>query len=290
MVTSCCVLGCSNEHKKGCHINFFSFPFKNPELLNKWIAAIKRKNWVPKAHSRICSVHFTKSDYQIRPGAKYPLLKITAIPSISPAFSTYYKVPSNQARASQTQSSVDHELKEQASEGDSDSTGPSESELRKKGRKQLINELEQQTSEDPVTFDSEGPSEPKLKKGGEKKLINELEHQTSEDSLTSDSAGPSEPKLKKRENKQLINELEQQTSADSVISDSTGRAEPKLKKRGRKKLSYNERVKSLTKINECLTQKVGKQRKKIKILKTLIASLKEKGLSDLNMELLLLDV
>ncbi|XP_045465513.1 peroxynitrite isomerase THAP4-like [Harmonia axyridis] len=310
MVTTCCAFGCSNDHKKGSNIHFFRFPFKNPELLNKWISAVKRENWEPKAHSRICSVHFTESDYQIRPGAGYPLLKITAVPSLFPAFSTHYKFSPKKARASEKQSSVGLELKQQTSKDPAiyDSAGPSELKSKKTGRQQLINELEQQTSEDPVTSDSDGLSELTLKERGRRKLMSEVEQQTSEDLVTSDSDRPSEPTLKKRGRKKFISEVEEQTSEDLVTSDSDRTSEPTLKKKRRKKFNSeveqhisedpvtsdcehpSEQAKLLIRRNKCLTQKIRRQKKKIETLKTtLIASLKEKGLSDPSLELLLLE-
>jgi len=29
----------------------------------KWVAAVSRKNWVPKQHARICNKHFTAGVY-----------------------------------------------------------------------------------------------------------------------------------------------------------------------------------------------------------------------------------
>ena len=29
----------------------------------KWVAAVSRKNWVPKQHTRICNKHFTAGVY-----------------------------------------------------------------------------------------------------------------------------------------------------------------------------------------------------------------------------------
>lgn len=55
---------------------------KNPSSLSKWVKAVKRKNWTPSIHTRICSVHFVKSDYQIRPGYETPRLREAAVPSI----------------------------------------------------------------------------------------------------------------------------------------------------------------------------------------------------------------
>lgn len=39
------------------------FPINRPEILEKWLLAIKRKNFIPKAHHCLCSEHFTEDDY-----------------------------------------------------------------------------------------------------------------------------------------------------------------------------------------------------------------------------------
>lgn len=59
--------------------------------MKKWIEAIERKNFKPSQHSRICSDHFTNDDYQIRPDASRPLLRLDATPSVFPSFPPYYQ-------------------------------------------------------------------------------------------------------------------------------------------------------------------------------------------------------
>ena len=57
MVKSCCAVGCSNRYSKGCGISFYRFP-TDAAKRNKWIAAIRRKDWEPTEHSWLCSAHF----------------------------------------------------------------------------------------------------------------------------------------------------------------------------------------------------------------------------------------
>lgn len=47
----------------------------------RWVAACRRQNWKPTTYSVICSAHFKKGDYQIRPGASKQYLKEDAVPS-----------------------------------------------------------------------------------------------------------------------------------------------------------------------------------------------------------------
>ena len=68
MVTSCVAYGCTNRMKKGENISFHRFPHNKPDLLQKWVQAVRRQNWYPKKNSLICSVHFTVSHFSVTPG------------------------------------------------------------------------------------------------------------------------------------------------------------------------------------------------------------------------------
>lgn len=65
MINSCCVVGCTNSVGKRKGIGFFCFPLSDKARCAMWAAAVHRKNWHPKAHTRICGVHFT-SGKQLR--------------------------------------------------------------------------------------------------------------------------------------------------------------------------------------------------------------------------------
>ena len=49
----------------------YSFPLQNPDLLNKWLAKMKRKGFVPTKSSRLCSGHFLDTCFQEDLYAKY---------------------------------------------------------------------------------------------------------------------------------------------------------------------------------------------------------------------------
>ena len=68
MVTSCVAYGCTNRMKKGGNISFHRFPHNKPDLLQKWVQAVRRQNWYPNKNSLICSVHFTESCFTVKPG------------------------------------------------------------------------------------------------------------------------------------------------------------------------------------------------------------------------------
>ncbi|XP_069687541.1 uncharacterized protein [Periplaneta americana] len=82
MVKSCVAFGCSEEQRKGSGIQFHRFPHSRPEMLKKWVQALRWENWSPSIHSCICSKHFTDECYQVRPGVLVRLLKPEAVPTI----------------------------------------------------------------------------------------------------------------------------------------------------------------------------------------------------------------
>ncbi|XP_060860275.1 THAP domain-containing protein 1-like [Metopolophium dirhodum] len=93
MPVSCVAYGCTNRYKSGQNIHFFRFPLNNENVNQKWIIALRRKNCIPSQWSRICSIHFIDSDYEIRPGTTKPCLKIDAVPSNFPSFPSYLQKP-----------------------------------------------------------------------------------------------------------------------------------------------------------------------------------------------------
>ncbi|EZA56578.1 hypothetical protein X777_03256 [Ooceraea biroi] len=59
-----------------------AFPFKNTNIINYWIAATGRDNWIPYSDARISSVHFTHNDYyNINSNPQKRYLKPDAIPT-----------------------------------------------------------------------------------------------------------------------------------------------------------------------------------------------------------------
>ena len=74
MVNKCVAYGCKTgydsektedgnvENDKIPRIATFHFPFKKPELLNKWIRFVNRRDWVPTSAAVLCEKHF-KEEY-----------------------------------------------------------------------------------------------------------------------------------------------------------------------------------------------------------------------------------
>ena len=91
MVNSCISIGCTNHAKPGSVISFHTFHYKNSELLQKWIQAVKSKNWVPNKYSLICSDHFEPSCFFVRPGKVGCRLYDNSVPTIFPSFPAYYQ-------------------------------------------------------------------------------------------------------------------------------------------------------------------------------------------------------
>ena len=86
MVSSCVAFGCTNHCTKDSGISFFRFPLKKPDLLYRWVQAVRCKNWKPTAGSRICSEHFESSCFVIRPGQIGKRLNENSVPTVFPAF------------------------------------------------------------------------------------------------------------------------------------------------------------------------------------------------------------
>ena len=54
---TCCVPGCYSNSKQEKHLSFYMIP-KDKILQTKWLNAIKRKDFTPGKHHRMCSLHF----------------------------------------------------------------------------------------------------------------------------------------------------------------------------------------------------------------------------------------
>ena len=63
------------------------FPLERPELLRKWLIALRRKDWTPSKSERICEKHFLPTDYTYPPSLPFSQslyrkrLKPDAVPS-----------------------------------------------------------------------------------------------------------------------------------------------------------------------------------------------------------------
>ena len=59
MVNKCVVFGCTSGYKSsGEKVSTFEFPFKNLELLKKWIKFVNRRDWKPTKNFVTCIRHF----------------------------------------------------------------------------------------------------------------------------------------------------------------------------------------------------------------------------------------
>ena len=56
-----CYLQASNTVLK----NLFRFPLQKPELLQRWLNAMRRADWSPSKYSVLCEKHFKQEDYVI---------------------------------------------------------------------------------------------------------------------------------------------------------------------------------------------------------------------------------
>ena len=91
-VTSCKAYGCTNRWKTGSGHSFHRTPVNKPDLLTKWISAIRRDNWKPKKDMYICRDHFTPDSFLPIKGLGRRKLKPNAVPSIFPKFPQHLQV------------------------------------------------------------------------------------------------------------------------------------------------------------------------------------------------------
>ena len=76
--TYCSAWGCDRRFSKEAGIPFHKFLLKEKERLKIWLIAMRRDDFKPTIHSRICAKHFVTTD--CHPFSIY--LKNTAIPSV----------------------------------------------------------------------------------------------------------------------------------------------------------------------------------------------------------------
>ena len=111
MVSKCMVFGCNSGYSTSNEkVSAFEFPFKDPELLEKWIKFVDRRDWKPNKNSVISIKHF-KEEFITRVKQKtlkkdmkpYPTictekalkcpsnLKISAVPRKAPKVHVFQK-------------------------------------------------------------------------------------------------------------------------------------------------------------------------------------------------------
>lgn len=57
----CVAFGCNNRSRQSS-IPFHRFPLDR-ERRQRWITAVKRDNWTPSEHSRLCGAHFVSGKF-----------------------------------------------------------------------------------------------------------------------------------------------------------------------------------------------------------------------------------
>lgn len=64
---------------------------------------MRREGFEPTKHTVICSEHFLETGYLVRPGSYRKMLKPDAIPTVFPAFPSYYQPPAKKSRPARKQ-------------------------------------------------------------------------------------------------------------------------------------------------------------------------------------------
>lgn len=81
MPSYCSAYDCNNRGDRTKNISFHSFPLKNDKLLKDWMVKIKRDNFTPKKHSKICSEHFEADCFILEMFSGRKRLKPDAVPT-----------------------------------------------------------------------------------------------------------------------------------------------------------------------------------------------------------------
>ena len=59
----CVAYNCNNSEKYSVSLHIYKFP-SDDKVRNIWIDKIRRKNWTPSQHSRLCSQYFTHDCFE----------------------------------------------------------------------------------------------------------------------------------------------------------------------------------------------------------------------------------
>ncbi|MCP4144487.1 MAG: THAP domain-containing protein [bacterium] len=61
MGKSCCAIDCTHRFSKKSELSFYRL-LKNKLKRDKWIAAIRRNDWIPDTETWICGSHFVSGN------------------------------------------------------------------------------------------------------------------------------------------------------------------------------------------------------------------------------------
>jgi hypothetical protein len=128
-VVPVCQSGYGSKNKFPEGIGKHRFP-KDPRMKELWIKAIPRADWKPTTHSRVCSLHFDKSDFKVdrddsnkfrnRGELKIRQLRKNAIPRVFPGCPSYLSVKKAPERSTTSTSSVRRQLLIEKAERDAE--------------------------------------------------------------------------------------------------------------------------------------------------------------------------
>ena len=80
MVVSCYTYGCRNRFGEIKGLGFYCIPVHPNDRRERWIIAIKRVNWKPSKHARICGDHFESGmRVSIKPTVCFSVLHVCTI-------------------------------------------------------------------------------------------------------------------------------------------------------------------------------------------------------------------
>ncbi|CAI6365948.1 unnamed protein product [Macrosiphum euphorbiae] len=82
MVNFCSGFNCISSSDVRKDLSFHKFPLKEKERLQKWVHAVRRKDFKPTSSSTLCSLHFNENDFYSAVVSGKQMLKKSAVPTI----------------------------------------------------------------------------------------------------------------------------------------------------------------------------------------------------------------
>ncbi|KAM6950392.1 piggyBac transposable element-derived protein 4-like [Lycodopsis pacificus] len=80
MPVICAAIGCNNTFVRGSEFRFYRFPLKKPQLASEWVNSMGVKNFIPTAHTCLCSEHFGADCFRDLNSKTF--LRVDAVPTI----------------------------------------------------------------------------------------------------------------------------------------------------------------------------------------------------------------
>ncbi|XP_025200772.1 THAP domain-containing protein 2-like [Melanaphis sacchari] len=82
MVNFCSAFNCASSSDVRKDLSFHKFPLKDKERLQKWVHAVRRKDFKPSSNTTLCSLHFNETDFYSAVVSGKKMLIKSAVPTV----------------------------------------------------------------------------------------------------------------------------------------------------------------------------------------------------------------